>query len=93
MKLDIDIFENDQIVSLAKDIYAWPDKLENELIIQNEKHDQERAKLEKLLKEKRIKFQTEVKVYKDDIQEFEAFTIYSSYKQNLEEIGTLEKKI
>lgn len=54
MKLNIDLGEN--ITFLSKDAFDWPNKLEKELVLAEEKHNHERNRLEERLRDKRIHF-------------------------------------
>jgi len=52
MKLNIDLGEN--ITLLSKEAFDWPNKLEKELELAEEKHNHERTRLEERLRDKRM---------------------------------------
>jgi len=51
MKLNIDLGE--AITFLSKEAFDWPNKLEKELTLAEEKHNHERLRLEEKIREKR----------------------------------------
>lgn len=82
---------NPSIAELAKDVHEWPEKLDKDLIAQEEKHLIERQRIEEKLKEKRGVFENRVGVYLEDLKDFEKFTEYYKYKEYMAEINDFEK--
>ncbi|KAL4429302.1 hypothetical protein ABPG74_002288 [Tetrahymena malaccensis] len=82
---------NQQIADLAKDVHEWPEKLDKELIAQEEKHQIERQRIEEKLREKRTLFENRVSVYLEDLKDLEKFTEYYKHKDYIVEIDEFER--
>ncbi|EGR32330.1 hypothetical protein IMG5_087930 [Ichthyophthirius multifiliis] len=89
----LNIKGNQIILELSKDVHDWPDKLDKELAMQDEKHSIERQRLEEKLRENRQIFEDRVSVYWDDVEQFEAFTEIYKYKEYIGEIEKFEETL
>ena len=70
MKLNIDLGE--AITFLSKEAFDWPNKLEKELTLAEEKHNHERLRLEEKIRERSL-------VHAEEIEKFEGFSEYKLF--------------
>ena len=77
MKLNIDLGE--AITFLSKEAFDWPNKLEKELTLAEEKHNHERLRLEEKIRERRQQFNMSSLVHAEEIEKFEGFSEYKLF--------------
>lgn len=88
LKLDHICSEN--LLSLTKELFEWPQNLDKELKSNEEKHHIERVRLEESLKFQRRDFEQRLEVHTEDIKNVGGFTEYSKYKNYIQEIERFE---
>lgn len=82
---------SENLFSLTKELYEWPQNLDKELKSNEEKHHIERVRLEESLKLQRRDFEQRLELHSEEIKNIKEFTIYSKYKNYIQEIEKFEE--
>jgi len=90
-KLNVELSES--LMEIAKEVFDFPEKIDRELVVQEEKHAVERQRIEGKVREKLVNFNQRVKAYVEELAEFEEFTEYQRHRDYIVKIEEFEETL
>ena len=92
LKLDYYLL-SDTVQRYAVEIFEWPENLTKELKLVEDKHLKERAELEEILRDRRVRFEQKLEGFKEDVKVYEKYSMMKNYQDFIENIKLFENQL